>query len=223
MRTWRCLAQGIVDDSGTKPGRSPSNQNNRFDTANELNGLLSSESSRGPFWSAEPNWRRGKDARGEAVHIPQRRPNQFIGNCGMSIPAKRISDDVVESDYPFRLFGTGSVGSQVLTGIPKLYHLRKNPAWRNRCAIWPFETGWAPPVAEKWLGDDIRLVLAEIYPSVRAPLEDDIKDRGQVRSMWHWARDLDQMDEFVGHFSRPINLSEEQDACVRQEEGWVLH
>jgi hypothetical protein len=27
---------------------------------------------------------------------------------------------------------------------------------------------------------------AEIYPSVRAPLKDTIKDRGQVRAMWHW-------------------------------------
>ena len=27
---------------------------------------------------------------------------------------------------------------------------------------------------------------AEIYPSVRDPLPDEIKDRGQVRAMWQW-------------------------------------
>jgi hypothetical protein len=48
------------------------------------------------------------------------------------------------------------------------------------------------------------LVLhAENYPSVRDPLPDEIKDRGQVRAMWQWARDLD-CDNLLWRECRPI-------------------
>jgi hypothetical protein len=44
----------------------------------------------------------------------------------------------------------------------------------------------------KWLPAHILVLHAEIYPSVRDPLPDEIKDRGQVRAMWYWARDFDR-------------------------------
>ena len=97
----------------------------------------------------------------------------------------RITDRRAKSNTPFRLFGTGSVGSQVLTGIPRLESLRSDPEFAPCSAVWPFETGWAP-TNSAWLGPEVRIVYAEIYPSVRAPLSDPIKDRGQVRAMWHW-------------------------------------
>jgi hypothetical protein len=43
----------------------------------------------------------------------------------------------------------------------------------------------------KWLPAHALVLHAEIYPSVRDPLPDEIKDRGQVRAMSEWARDLD--------------------------------
>jgi hypothetical protein len=59
-------------------------------------------------------------------------------------------------------------------------------------AVWPFDTGWAAKA--KWFPKHILILHAEIYPSVRDPLPDKIKDRGQVRAMWHWARDLDRQN-----------------------------
>jgi hypothetical protein len=51
------------------------------------------------------------------------------------------------------------------------------------------------------------LVLhAEIYPSVRDSLPDEIKDRGQVRAMWQWARDLDRDNLLWREFCRPIEV-----------------
>lgn len=43
------------------------------------------------------------------------------------IAPRRITDVRAGSDTPFRLFGTGSVGSQVLTGIPRLENFRSDP------------------------------------------------------------------------------------------------
>jgi hypothetical protein len=93
-----------------------------------------------------------------------------------------------------------------------------------RCsAVWPFETGWAPP-SGTWLDRETRIVHAEIYPSVRAPLRDTIKDRGQVRAMWHWARDFDAKNLLNKEFAIPpgITSGSGEDHTIRREEGWIL-
>ena len=135
----------------------------------------------------------------------------------------RITDRRAKSDTPFRLFGTGSVGSQVLTGIPRLENLRFAPLFSRCSAVWPFETGWAPAVGT-WLDPELRVLHAEIYPSVRAPLPDTIKDRGQVRAMWHWARDLDATNSLGKEFATPhgITSGSAEDHIIRFEEGWIL-
>lgn len=124
---------------------------------------------------------------------------------------------------PFHLFGTGSVGSQVLTGIPRLRSIRFDPRFAECSAVWPFETGWAPP-SGTWPDPAIRILHAEIYPSVRSPLKDTIKDRGQVRAMWHWARDLDEMNLLVKEFAIPpgIESGSAEDHIICREEGWIL-
>jgi hypothetical protein len=47
---------------------------------------------------------------------------------------------------------------------------------------------------------------AEIYPSVRDPLRDEIKDRRQVRAMCQSARDLDCDNLLWREFCRPIEV-----------------
>jgi hypothetical protein len=89
-----------------------------------------------------------------------------------SAPASR------EAKRFFRLFGTASVGSQSLTGIARLHRLRNDPKLAAVSAVWPFETGWTAKA--KWLPAHVLVLHAEIYPSVRDSLPDDIKDRGQV-------------------------------------------
>jgi len=223
-RVWEYLAENIQDDVETQQGRPPTNRSNRFDIGNQLNGLIGGNGNLGPFWCAEPNWRESMQEAGQPILIPQNQPQNFVSNAGVAIPKFRISDLRVQSDFPFRLFGNGSVGSQMLTGIPPLQQLRQSPEITEYgvCCAWPFETGWAVEDGP-WLRDDVRLVLAEIYPSVRQPLADTILDRGQVRAMWHWARDIDNDDELIDRFQRPENLADNEELIVRCEEGWILH
>jgi len=129
---WRYLREHIRDDIGTKPGQQPNNRSNRFEVANEINVESSSFASRGPFWCLfKP---------GNHVCVPQNKPSQPFVFHNTSIAPLRITDKRAKSDTPFRLFGTGSVGSQVLTGIPRLENLRfdtvrsllRGLAFRNR-------------------------------------------------------------------------------------------
>ena len=213
---WNYLHAALQDDIGTKPGRLPTNRNNRFDVAEAINVCMSpAEGSYGPFWCSP--------TAGTLPHIPRNQPVQpFSTAQGNLLLALRETDRRARSNTPFRLFGTGSVGSQVLTGIPRLHILRNDPSLVNKSAVWPFETGWAAD--DSWPGFGIRVVHAEIYPSVRKPLEDTIKDRGQVRSMWTWARDLDESGRLWEQFSIPdgIQPGSGDDICIRSEEGWIL-
>jgi len=70
----------------------------------------------------------------------------------------------------------------------------------------------------------VRVLHAEIYPSVRAPLNDTIKDRGQVRAMWHWARDLYAKELLITELTIPpgITSGSPDDTVIRNEEGWIL-
>jgi hypothetical protein len=84
-----------------------------------------------------------------------------------------------ESGHRQALLGRGietSVGIQSLTGIARLRRLRNDPKLAGVSAVWPFETGWAAKA--KWLPAHVLVLHAEIYPSVRNPLPDEIKDRG---------------------------------------------
>ena len=174
---WDYLREHVRDDLGTKPGRLPTNRSNRFEVASAINAALCDSDSFGPFWCLAR-------ANGHP-RIPQKRPIQPFVCARGSIAPLRITDRNAKSDTPFRLFGTGSVGGQVLTGIPRIERLRFDPEFARCSVVLPFETGWAQ--SDGWLSSHIRVVHAEIYPSVRAALPDAIKDRGQVRAMWHWA------------------------------------
>src|SRR6266705_414053 len=55
LTVWHYLNQAIKDDEGTAPGGRPTNRSNRFEIANQINALLSSDLERaGPFWCASP-------------------------------------------------------------------------------------------------------------------------------------------------------------------------
>lgn len=213
---WSYLHAALHDDLGTNPGILPTNVNDRFDVAEAINLRMSPVTgSLGPFW--------GLPYAGTRPHIPRNKPAQpFSTAQGSVLHSLRETDRRAGSNTPFRLFGTGSVGGQVLTGIPRLHGLRTDPFLVNRSAVWPFETGWATD--DSWPGSGIRVVHAEIYPSVRKPLEDSILDRGQVRSMWAWARELDENGRLWEPFSIPegIQAGSNDDVVIRSEEGWIL-
>jgi precorrin-8X/cobalt-precorrin-8 methylmutase len=212
---WQYLSKHVQDDLGAKPGQQPTNRSNRFEVASAINAAVSNPSFPGPFWCQfKP---------GVYAYIPQKQPPQPFADTNGAISPLRITDRRAKSNTPFRLFGNGSVGSQVLTGIPRLHAIRFDPQFTKCSAVWPFETGWAPR-SGRWLDAAIRILHAEIYPSVRMPLNDKIKDRGQVRAMWHWARDLDRRNLLAKEFAIPsgIKSGSAEDHLIRSEEGWIL-
>jgi precorrin-8X/cobalt-precorrin-8 methylmutase len=212
---WRYLRKNVQDDLGTKPCQRPTNRSNRFEVASAINILASSPASPGPLWCLFKS--------GGYACVPQKRPAQPFVSGAARIASRRITDERARSDTPFRLFGTGSVGSQVITGIPRLESIRFDPQFSRCSAVWPFETGWAPATGS-WLDPELRVLHAEIYPSVRTPLADTIRDRGQVRAMWHWARDLDAKNLLLREFAIPPRIASgsRDDSVIRSEEGWIL-
>jgi precorrin-8X/cobalt-precorrin-8 methylmutase len=216
LLVWQYLSEHIKDDEGTVPGAKPNNRSNRFEVANRINASLSADAkAAGPFWcaSSEAAYR----------YIPQTRPPEpFQSAQGYVVKGLRLTDKRARSGSPFRLFGTASVGSQSLTGIVRLHQLRNDPKFAATSAVWPFETGWATKA--KWLPKHVSILHAEIYPSVRDPMPDEIKDRGQVRAVWQWACDLDCADLLWREFCRPIEVEtgSKEDLAIQLTEGWIL-
>jgi hypothetical protein len=172
ITAWQYLSEHLKDDEGTTLGARPSNRSNRFAVADRINVLLSPDAEKtGPFWCASEGAAR--------QYIPQMRPPEpFHTAQGYLVKGLRLTDKRARSGSPFRLFGTAS-GSQSLAGIARLHRLRNDARFAAVSAVWPFETGWAAKA--KWLPARILILHAEMYPSVRDPLPDEIKDRGQVR------------------------------------------
>ena len=195
-RVWTRLADTLVD--GTD------NANNRFALAAGLNAALSRGP--GPFWGCPPSK--------AGPYLTSKRPA-----AGPNALAERrtVEIRVPRAQSVWKLLGVGCVGSQALTGIPRVWQLRCDARFAFRSAIWPFETG---------LGDDPRadLVLAEIYPSMVAPfdLAPLPKDAGQVMAIARHVADADGDGRLPGWLAGPPDLSPEDRAAVVEEEGWVL-
>jgi len=150
---WAWLADRIEDVED--------NTNNRFDVAEAMNRMFPGV---GPFWGC-PTARATDDLpmRGSLRHDhgwPERR---------------RVERDLARAQPVWKLFTTGSVGSQALLGLPRLQALRAR--FGDALAVRPFETRAAP------------IVLAEIYPSMldaevrRQQRVGEILDAAQVRVM----------------------------------------
>lgn len=148
---WEDLAGRIED--------AEDNANNRFDVARDLNRLFAGV---GPFWGC-PAAVADADlpAKGSARH-------------GHGMPERRKIETLVASAQPcWKLYTTGSVGSQALLGIARLQALRER--YGAALSVAPFQS------------PDTPIVLAEVYPSLLAAEiaarrgVDEIKDRAQVR------------------------------------------
>lgn len=135
--------------------------NNRFDVAEELNGMFAGP---GPFW--------GKSDRTKWPDLPYRKE----GIAFDTVPEKRTCDLVSKAASScFQLAFPPTVGGQVMMGLPVLNRLRRATGAR----IWPLEP---------W--QEAEVVFAEIWPGViekavkAAVMEegaDGIRDRTQVR------------------------------------------
>ncbi len=193
---WQALSDGLED--------APDNRNNRFDLAERLNERLSGEAF--PFWGnvREEN-RRWLRRRGRRPHGPA------------DLRERRLCDVRLRSTQPvWKLAGVGAAGSQALTGIPRVWQMRRDPRLARKAHIWPFETG---------LRFDPRpqLLLAETYPSqVAAPaIPEKPKDAAQVVAIARHFATLDDAGRLETLFGGGA-LNGEERRCVEREEGWIL-
>lgn len=185
---WRWLAERLND--------GPDNANNRFALADEINARLAGGGT-GPFW--------GRPARLALPHLPARRSVDYDA---LGLPERRQAEQAVPRAQPvWKLYTTGSVGSQVLTGLPVIHRLSQQPG----AVVWPFD-----PVAEA------DLVLAEIYPSLlaaavqRQETSSTIRDEVQVRLLSQALLVLGQRGDLSSLFRAA------PEGPPRQEEGWIL-
>ena len=148
---WAWLADVIKDDAH--------NGNNRWDVARRLNALFPGV---GPFWGCP------------AAEASDALPARGLARRGHGMEERRGVERLLPRAQPcWKLFTTGSVGSQVLMGLPHLHALRGR--FGATLSVSPFE------------GCDTPIVLAEIYPglidaAVKARVaEGEILDAAQVR------------------------------------------
>lgn len=191
--TWQLLAREIEDDAR--------NQNNRFAVAADLNRRVTG--GRGPFWGCPP-----------AAASPFLGPRQVDAD-GAGLEALRECDrrSPVRAQSPFKLYTTGAVGSQSLTGIARLARLRFQSKIGKQCRVWPFETGWQAPA-------DAPVVFVEAFPSLLpvSPRNGEVRDEAQVRTLAYWLRAQDRAGELTALFRGPGAAHK----TAQREEGWIL-
>jgi molybdopterin-guanine dinucleotide biosynthesis adapter protein len=182
---WEWLDRAVTDGAD--------NANNRFALADGINAGFAAA---GPFW--------GRPAGMALPNLSHRKRVDYAGN---GLAERRLVETVVPRAQPvWKLFTTGSVGSQALLGLPMIHRLARDFG----AAVWPFDAVQS------------ELVLAEIYPSLlaravaRATGPGDIKDAVQVRLTARALRRLAQSGGLV-----PL-LDEAPDWPGRAEEGWIL-
>lgn len=180
---WRWLDAALID--------GPDNRNNRFAVADAINRDFGGA---GPFWGCPQGQR-----------FANLHPRKTVDYPALGLAERRRVEDLVPRAQPvWKLFTTGSVGSQSLTGLPVIHRLSQRPG----VAVWPFA-----PLAQ--------VTLAEIYPSLLAPAVTSrlgagvIKDEVQVRLLAHSLWRLGQRGALGALLSAPPPET-------RLEEGWIL-
>jgi precorrin-8X/cobalt-precorrin-8 methylmutase len=198
---WTLLAEQVKD--------AADNDNNRFAVGAALNQRISGGA--GPFWGCP-----AKQA-GPCLEATHHHRHDTLG-----LAERRLADARIRGPQPvWKLYYTGSVGGQALTGIPVLRWLRHHPDLAAATRVWPFETGLRPLRRRDTAG---RIVLAEIYPSLvePTPRRGEVKDAGQVRAIARHFAELDAAGALAPLFGGDTTLDDEQRRRVEREESWIL-
>ena len=201
LALWDWLAAQIED--------GPDNANNRYSVAAAIN-----ETYRrviGPCW--------GRPAKWNYPTIPVKKSQR---TCQEPYPPeRRIADrHATGAKTVWQLAYAGSVGSQMLLGLPALKRLIEDPLIVGRAAIWPFETGLRMP--------DAPAVIAEVYPSLlRGEVSarkgrDEILDSAQVRVNADAFARLDAQGGLAPLFAGAPFLKPDERELVETEEAWIL-
>ena len=204
-RTWDELARLIEDQD---------NISNRFEVAATLNARCG-ENAPGPLWGCP---------------LPQEQPSlkatspsyPYPTGAESALPRLRTSDARQRGVQPvWKLYGNGSVGSQVLVGIPVVQSLRDDLHLASFSRAWPFETGFTsvPTPSEGPF-----VLHAEIWPGITTALDPEvaIRDQAQVRAIAALFSRLDAEGTLGELFDRPDGLTADDEAKIVGEEGWIL-
>jgi precorrin-8X/cobalt-precorrin-8 methylmutase len=198
---WRA----VWDEIARLVADSPQNANNRFAVAAEFNCRVSNGAF--PFWGATAAAANGFLGR-----------RHHRGHDKDGLKERRLIDLYMKTAQPcWKLLGAGSVGGQMLTGIPVVRALRDDPRWRDTARIWPFETGLAAPRGAP-------IAMAEVYPSLWrvARAEGECKDAAQVRTVARHFAGLDRSGALAALFAGDPGLSEAERRPIESEEAWTL-
>jgi hypothetical protein len=180
LSVWDWLDARITDDDR--------NRSNRFAVAARANAALPGL---GPFWF--------NPTREELPDLP----HKGTARHGHGWPEHRLCDAQAKgAQSVWKLGGAGAVGSQSLTGLPRLNQLRHR--FRGAVAVWPFEAPTTP------------IVLAEVFPSLLAPrvaaATGMVRDAAQVTLL---SRALAAQPELAPLLTHP-------DHPAIADEGWIL-
>ncbi|MCC3306474.1 hypothetical protein [Sneathiella sp. HT1-7] len=184
-------------------------KNNRFEVAAKLNKDISSDA--GPFW--------GCPAAAASDYLTVKKP-EFTHTefTEWRTVEKFLREEKKEHSIStvWKLYTTGSVGSQSLTGLKELNELARQPDIAHRIKFWPFETSWEV--------DLNGIILTEIWPSLNshASYDHPIKDARQVLACRDWLLEKIASDDAREAFAAPQWLTPPQERKCRIEEGWIL-
>ena len=206
--TGRASALALRDWLAARIEDAPDNANNRYDVAAAINAAYPGL---GPFWGRPPTWDHPTiPVKASARTVREAHPDE-----------RRIADHrAMGAKTVWQLAYAGSVGSQMLLGLPALKRLATDPRIGGRAAIWPFETGLGAPEAPA--------AIAEVYPSllreeVRARRRDgEILDAAQVRVNANAFARLDAAGGLAPLFAAAPGLSAAERHLIETEEAWIL-
>jgi hypothetical protein len=196
------------DELGKRVVDKPTNVNNRFNVAAQLNRLLTDGPF--PFWGAPP-----KDVQ-TTLSATKSRPH----GPG-DLPEFRHADLAAKGAASiWKTYYNGSVGGQAIMGIPVVRRLKD--ARGDAALVWPFETGFRALTEADLAG--VEVVLAEVYPSMVKPqgAAGETKDLMQVRTLAeHFAR-LDEAGKLGQLFGPAKSTAADVVLDAEREEGWIL-
>ena len=200
LAVWNWLDDRIKD--------AEDNANNRYEVAETINRAYPGI---GPCWGRPASW--------QHADVPTRASARTRQD--MHPPDHRIADRLAQgAKTVWQLAYAGSVGSQVLLGLPALKRLVGDPRIRGQAAVWPFETGLSVP--------DAPVVIAEIYPSLlrqeirQHSKQDEILDAAQVRVNAQAFAGLDQQRRLAPLFEGHPGLTAGERETIETEEAWIL-
>ena len=252
LELWSALSGDHDGDGKIVVCDKPNNASNRFTVAAELNARIVAATrdesvDYGPFWGfpganksrvcgpPKDPYRLSARPMNERAEWPHRE-----WPTGFGFARKRITEGrAVGSRSVFQLSGAGSVGSQVLVGMPWLHrlrcHIRGATGMRDRCVVWPID----PDFSLKRKDDGGEVVIAEIYPSLvtrgrgaRIPDREQVKENARAFGRLDTDGALESLfnlDEILASDTRHSSRGKARcrsaqylKVAVEREEGWIL-